>query len=859
MKFSLKLAQHTSSAYGTSKDPFEYGVDEIVQKIGLQLGAVEDVVRTGDKYDGVVTAKVVSCEKHPNADKLSLCMIDDGGVVQNMDRDESGYIQVVCGASNVAAGQTIAWIPPGVTVPSTAHKEPFVLEARELRGKVSNGMIASMKELAIGDEHDGILEITADDVGEELLKPGTEFKKLYGLDDVIIDCENKMFTHRPDCFGNLGIAREVAGIFGDKFTSPEWYTDAITNEKTADLPLDVKNDITSKVPRFTVQAMSDVEVSKSPMWLQAYLNNIGIKSINNIVDYTNFFSMNTGQPLHAFDYDKVKKLSENGVVLQPRMAKKDEEITLLGGKTVKLSEDDIVIATDKTAIAIGGVMGGADTEVDDNTKNIIIECANFDMYAIRRTSMRHGLFTDAVTRFNKGQSPLQNDKVLAKMVEEVVKYAGGKVASEVFDIAGFDLSASNLNTVTTTANFINSRLGTALSEEEIKKLLENTEFTVALQSSATNPQSAAEIHITAPFWRMDIGIPEDIVEEVGRLHGYQNIPIELPARTSKPSPKNQVREFKQLIRSKLVPTGANEVLTYSFVHGDLMKKTGSDPEKWAIHLRNALSPELQYYRTSLLPSLLAKVHGNIKAGAGSDSNEFALFEIGKVHVKGHNEEAKGEEGLPKQMNRIALVVAADMKTTGDQDSSAYFQAKKYVDLVTNGQAKYQSLDTNEYPLTSPYQKERSAVVTLGEDGQFIGVVGELRTSVRKALKLPNFCAGVELDLDLLRENYQEVSYKQMSNYPSTAQDVTYEVAADTLWETVHEFIRAELSVARAESGYNFTVVPQDIFQKEDSDKKRFSFRMEFNHDDKTLKTEEVNKLLENVSKAINEKLGATRI
>ena len=226
----------------------------------------------------------------------------------------------------------MAWIPPGVAVPETHGSEPFVLEARELRGKVSNGMIASLRELALGDEHDGILEIDPNDVGDELALPGTPFKELYGLDDVVIDCENKMFTHRPDCFGTMGIAREVAGIFGDQYTSPEWYTEPLQNAKEAELALSTKNDIPDLVPRFTIQAVSDIQVKQSPMWLQSYLARIDSKSINNIVDYTNFFMMETGQPLHAFDYDKVKAKCDGNVSIFPRMANKGEKLALLNGK-----------------------------------------------------------------------------------------------------------------------------------------------------------------------------------------------------------------------------------------------------------------------------------------------------------------------------------------------------------------------------------------------------------------------------------------------------------------------------------------------------------------------------------------------
>ena len=237
----------------------DISVDELVQKIGAQLGAVETVEHTGTKYDGVIVARVVSCEKHPNADKLSVCWVDDNGVTENVDRNTEGYVQVVCGAPNVREGLLVAWLPPGSTVPTTYDKEPFVLGARELRGVVSNGMLASPHELGINDDHSGILEI------EEDVAPGAAFKALYGLDDVVIEIENKMFTHRPDCFGVLGVAREIAGIQGQQFVSPDWYMKPPKFDDAGELVVEVDNQLPELVPRFMAVTMQNVTIAPSPI------------------------------------------------------------------------------------------------------------------------------------------------------------------------------------------------------------------------------------------------------------------------------------------------------------------------------------------------------------------------------------------------------------------------------------------------------------------------------------------------------------------------------------------------------------------------------------------------------------------
>jgi phenylalanyl-tRNA synthetase beta chain len=695
-------------------------IDEVVDTVGAQLGAVDEVVDIGAKYEGIYVVKVVSSEKHADADKLSVCKIDDGRQAKDVKRDNDGLVQVVCGAPNVREGILAVWIPPGVTVPETADKEPFVLEAREIRGIVSNGMLASPKELAFGDSHEGILEVEGD------FKPGTTL----GLEgENVLDIENKMFTHRPDCFGILGVAREVAGIFHNPFKSPDWY-EAHPEFPKADgdsLPLVVRNEISELVPRFAAVTMKNIKVGQSPLWLKIALAELGQKSINNIVDYTNWFMLFSGQPLHAYDYDKVKALSGGEATIVIRNPKPGEKVKLLNGKEIEPRAEAIMIATDKQLIGIGGVMGGSETEVDENTRNIIIECANFDMYSIRRTSMAHGLFTDAVTRFTKGQSPLQNLAVLARIAREITEAGSGQLAGPAIDDNHLDpvvLERESLHLpVTAAVDFINVRLGLDLKAEDMKKLLENVEFEVKIE--------ADELTVKAPFWRTDIELREDVVEEIGRLHGYDDLPLSLPPRTLEPARKDEMFEAKALIRDRLSRAGANELLTYSFVHGDLLQKVGQDPNA-AYEVSNALSPDLQHYRISLLPSLLEKIHPNIKAGY----EQFALFEIGKTHSTLHGAD---DDGLPKEYEFTALVVAAADKLK--KPGAAFYQAKKYLNQLAGVELEFLPVtkDMQGYQVVQLYDLNRTALVRV-KGGDFCGIIGEFKPSLTRNLKLPKYCA-----------------------------------------------------------------------------------------------------------------------
>jgi phenylalanyl-tRNA synthetase beta chain len=852
VKISTELIRFINKHYGSAGDPAPNGVDELVKTIGAQLAAVEETTDFGKKFEEVVIVKVVSCEDHPNAERLHVCKVDDDGKVKDVERDDKGLVQIVCGAPNVHAGMLAAWLPPGSTVPVTLDKEPFVLEARAIRGVVSNGMLASQRELGLGDNHDGILEIDSDYPG---IAPGVMFADAYHIrGDIIIDMENKMFTHRPDCFGFVGLAREIEGIQHRPYKSPDWYRmdPEIPGVEGKELKLEVKNELPDLVPRFTAIALSGVKVGPSPVWLQVDLARVGLRSINNIVDYTNFFMLETGQPLHAYDYDKVKARSQGEqATILVRHPKPGEKVTLLNGKEIEPRGEAIMIATDKELIGVGGAMGGADTEVDEKTTNVIIECANFDMYSIRRTSMAHGLFTDAVTRFNKGQSPLQNLAALGKITNEIRKFAGGKVASPLIDINHVPeevVKRGNIYPpVTVSTKFINERLGWSLSAADMSKLLTNVEFQVEIKGD--------ELTVTAPFWRTDIEIPEDIVEEIGRLNGYDKLPLNLPKRDLAPPHRNAMLDLQSQVRGILAGAGANEVLTYSFVHGNLLEKAGQKPEH-AFQLSNALSPDLQYYRMSLVPNLLSTVHPNIKAGY----DQFVLFEMGRAHVKIGEMD---EEGLPAEQQRLAGVVAAADKTA---IGSAYYDARRYVEFLADRLGIELTLlpmsENPEFPVTTPFDHTRSAVVKAAGKGPeaILGIVGEFKPSVLRGFKLPKHSAGFELGLDHLLEHQNSRSrYQPLPRFPKVEQDICLKVPANTSYADVHDFVASHMDTNRPDKTHH-ALSPVDIYQREDDkDHKQITLRLSIASYERTLTDDEVNKLLDSVATAAKDKLHAERI
>jgi phenylalanyl-tRNA synthetase beta chain len=814
--------------------------EDLIDKIGAQLGAVEEVVETAATYEGALVVKVIGCVKHPNADKLSICLIDDGGVTKKIKRDAEGYIKVVCGAPNVAKGQTVVWLPPGSTVPATFELEPLVLEAREIRGVVSDGMIASARELALGDDHSGIVVI------KENIKPGTPMIDAFKLDDTIIDIENKMFTHRPDLFGHMGIAREIAGIQQHTFKSPAWYKEEpVLPKAEPELSLTIKNRVPRLAPRFCAVAVANLQVGDSPMWLKTRLARLGIRPINNIVDITNLIMLETAQPVHAYDYDKLSTGT-----LAVRLSKNGEKLTLLGGKSISLKEGAVVITDGERPIGLGGVMGGADTEVDRQTKNIVIEVATFEMNQTRKTAMEHGLFTEAATRFTKNQSPRQNLPVLVRVVDEINKLAGGRVASPLFDETD-EKTAKKDKVVTTNVDFINRRLGLNLKAAQMKSLLENVEFRVS--------QNNGEFSVTAPFWRLDIDIPEDIVEEIGRLYGYDHLPLELPRRAIKPAQVDPELSFKSRLRGLLAAKGANEVLTYSFVNEGLLTKAGQSHEE-AFHIRNALSPDLQYYRLSLLPSLLEKVHPNIKAGY----EDLSMFELGRGHIKG----VLDDEKLPRELKSLAYLTAVKRPESG----AAYYQAKWVLEGLLSDlgiySLHYRLLSTaDDLPpgwqqAAAPFEPAHSAVVyeTSENKDLVLAIVGEPKNEVKQSLKLPAFTAMFEAGQKGLMLAAQLPEYEQLNRYPAIQQDITLRLPTEVKAGAASRALAEELTKISQTEKHIFDLTLDAIFQKPaDKTHRHITWRLNLWNPERTLTTPEANKVFDMLEAAAKQKFKAERV
>ncbi|MDR2063987.1 MAG: phenylalanine--tRNA ligase subunit beta [Candidatus Nomurabacteria bacterium] len=816
---------------------------ELAEKIGSRLVEVEEFYQTADKYQGVYVVRVIESRPIGGSDHLSLCWIDDAGAVADVKRDERGWVQVVCGAPNVRQGMLAVWIAPKAVVPATyGTKTPFIIDAKKLKGFESSGMLAGADELDFGAEHTEILEID-----ENLAVAGAPFAEAFGLDDTLFDIENKSLTHRPDCFGVIGFAREVAGILGKEFQTPEFMLDEgrVFPPEASDLRLELVVEDEKLCPRYQATILEIGGKAPSPA---THIKEFGVpivasgmRLIDSIVDISNYLMLLTGQPLHCFDYDKMLKVGGRAegypVKIVVREAKKGEKIKLLDGSDLELDTSDIVICSNEKPVALAGVMGGENTAIDKDTKRIVVESATFNLYRLRDTSMRHGIFSEAVTRFMKGQPASLTDKVLKETVKLFTEKYNFKLISPFFDSAPERVEH---NPIELTVADVNELLGTDYSVDLIKNTLTNVNFAVANMGD--------RIIVRTPYWRTDIHIKEDVIEEVGRLNGFDDITPTLPMRFFESPKSDKMYNLKSAIRRELAAFGANEILSYSFVSEKLLEKANLDFAN-SYKIINSISPDLQYVRQSLTPSLLEKVFLNIDDGF----DNFALFEINKVYQKSYN---LGLDNLPNERDHLALTLFQSIA------KNPYYLAKLYVEKLLQSfgvEAKFVVSDPaevlmNEHATARPFEKKRAALVVDAKTGKKLGGCGEYKKSVSKAFKLPDGLAGFELNLNTIAEVIPDkiIKYRPLPRYPSAKRDMTFKIDSALPYAQLESLVHQTLE----DGDVWFQLEPVSIYQGENETKKNISFRLNFASFNKTLTSAEIADIIKTIADKTAEKLGA---
>ncbi len=698
--------------------------EDLADKLDLTGTAVESVKRLGAGLEGVVVGLVVDCEKHPHADRLKVCLVDVG---------EDPPRRIVCGAPNVEGGQLVPVALPGAKLPSG-----MTIGKAKIRGIESEGMICSEAELSLGEDASGIMVL------EGHYEVGSSLAKALGLDDAVLELE--ITPNRPDCLGIIGVAREVAAITGAELKIPPAEVEEADRPATEAASIEIAD--ADLCPRYEARLIMGVKVGPSPLWMRRRLEKAGIRPISNVVDVTNYVMLETGQPLHAFDYDLI-----DGAKVIVRRARKGERIVTLDGVERLLQEGDLVIADAQKAIAIAGIMGGRYSEVSDKTVNVLLESAHFAPESVMRTSRRLGLLSEASARFEKGVDPNVVPFAADRAIELMRRLAGGEVLKGSLDVYPGKIEPRSLRLRVDRTNDV---LGTDLDSREISGILRRLGLAVA-------PSKEPKVlEVAVPTFRFDLEREIDLVEEVARIYGYNAVKSTLPAG-GRQGGLSFRQKMLRAISDRLVSQGLREAQTYSFSDprdADLMNLPSTSSLRRSLSLLNPMTEEQSLMRTSILPGLLKAVRHNIYRGQYS----VKLFEIGRVFRPSDGE-------LPEEKTMLAIALA------GETHADEWYEKGRqldFFDLKGMVEDLLESIGVLDWSISrledARFHPGRSAALEIG--GERAGVFGEVHPAVRERLDLQHRAVAAEIDADTLVDASSfERSFEEIPKFPAIVLDV----------------------------------------------------------------------------------------
>jgi phenylalanyl-tRNA synthetase beta chain len=779
--------------------------DDIARRLTAAGLEVEGVHRLADTLDGVVVARVRRVEPHPKADKLRLATVFDGEAEQT----------VVCGAPNVAEGQKVALARLGTTLPNGMTMAP-----RKIRGVKSEGMLCAEDELGLSEDHEGILVL------DPASKEGLPLAEALGHTDVIL--ELGVTPNRPDALSHLGVARELAALSGLPAPSVEPRVEE-TGAPAAELAR-VSVDDEAGCGRYAARVLSGVKVGPSPRWVQDRLRALGQRPISNVVDATNFALLELGHPLHGFDLERLE-----GREIRVRSARAGETIALLDGSEKTLDAPDLVIADASGPVALAGVMGGASSEVAEGTSTILLESAWFAPSRVRRASKRHALHTEASHRFERGADPEAVERALDRCAELIVAWAGGQVHPGRVQVG----SAPERRAVPIRAERASRLLGRTVPETEIDEALGR----LGLEAVApVGPRPAGARWFRPPSWRVDLTVEADLIEEVGRLGGYDAIPASLPPAGGEPWRGPPDEDAEALARARLVGEGFLETISLAFASpGRAAPFLG---EARPVRIANPLGEESRLMRPSLLPALLDAVRHN-QAQLPS-LTDLRLFEVGRTFAWGADAE------LPEETTRVAGVLRGRRAPRGwstPDDRVDAYDLKGAVEALLDAfrvRGRFAAED-------EAHLHPRSATAVYVESTR-LGTLGELHPDLAARLDLDGPPVFVfEIDLDGLHQRRgREPEHRPLPKLPPAQRDLSFFVAREVEAESALEVVRAaappELESVRVFDVYEGQGVPEGS--------KSLALELTFRAADRTLEESEISAAQASIVKALETRLGA---
>jgi phenylalanyl-tRNA synthetase beta chain len=759
---------------------------DILTMLGLEVEGME--VR-GEGMDQVVVAVVMEKEQHPNADKLSLCKVNNGKEILN----------IVCGATNFKAGDKVALAQIGAVLPGD-----FKIKRSKIRGEESFGMLCSEKELGLADESAGIMILPKE------LPIGVPVFEALGLKDTIL--EIGLTPNRADCLSAIGIAREIAAKLGEKISCPSQLL------KESDNPIEAQTSVTVEdpdlCPRYAARLITGCTIAPSPQWLSDRLKTVGLRSINNVVDVTNYVLMEYGHPLHAFDF---KRLAGGQIIV--RRAVDGEEFTTLDGQVRVLRSSDLTIRDNERVVALAGIMGGENSEISDDTQNILLESAYFNPSAIRLTSKRLGLHTESSHRFERGADIDIVPVALDRAASLIAELAGGSISKGSIDVYPVK---SVQKKIALRVERINSVLGVKLSMNEVESLLTRLEFSLLRLDDGV-------LEVIVPSFRVDVEREIDLIEEIARLHGFENIPTTMPLVKLSSDRPSLHQDMERRTRNVLVGLGFNEVINFSFIAPEVFDKihlATDDKRRSSISLRNPIVEEHSIMRTTLLPSLLKTVSDNYMRRVLNQR----IFEMRRVYLP------NPDLDLPKEPLFIAGIITGRRASEGwnqNKDMVDFFDLKGNIEnmlaaLGIEG-GRYSNVDLDPY-----YHPGKACNLLIDKD--IVGSLGELHPDISDNFDISQQVYYFELNFEQLVKHQKDVpTIVSPPRFPDITRDIAMLVDDSLTVEKLLATVR-KLSIQEIEDVNVF-----DVYKGEHvpSGKTSIAIRIRYRRQDRTLTDGEV--------------------
>ena len=773
--------------------------EELIAQLTMAGLEVDGVEPAANKFTGVVVGEVLSVEKHPDADKLNICQVSNG----------NENLQVVCGAPNVAVGQKVPFALVGAQL-----ADDFKIKQAKLRGAESNGMLCSADELGLAEKSDGILELPTD------AKVGQDIRDFLSLDDAIIDVD--LTPNRGDCLSIQGVAREVAVLNKTATSSP--LIEEVENSIDDIFPVELLSP--EDCPRYLGRVIKNVDVSAvSPVWLQEKLRRSGIRSIDPAVDVTNYVMLELGQPLHAFDLDVLEK------GIQVRRAKAAEKLVLLDGREVELNKETLVIADHKKPLAIAGVMGGEHSGVSDNTQHLFLESAFFNPLSIAGKARTYGMHTDASHRYERGVDYDLPKKAIERATQLLLEIVGG----EAGPVVATDADLPDSKQVKLRAGKVKSLLGLEIPAAEIEDIL----IRLGLEILESDEEAGIKTWLfKVPSWRFDISIEADLIEELARIYGYDNLPISTAASGSHLNASSESKLSLKQLRRRLTSLGYQEVISYSFVEPELENKL-SIPHSEAITLSNPISSEMSVMRRNLWSGLLQ----TLKHNQNRQQDRVRIFESGLVF-------SKSEDGIQQDAMLAGLIWGNQSPEQWGESArqSDFYDIKGDLEsiLVMTNDASSFNFGASDHPALQIGQ-----TASIYRAQKAVGWVGALNPQIQKSLDVPGKVYLFELRIkDVMEASLTKVN--TLSKYPSVRRDLALVVGRDLQFEDIESLI-----IKHAGEGLE-QIVLFDVYQGENIDpgKQSLALGLTFQNNSRTLNDDEINGIIDKCIKALEAQFNA---